>query len=107
MSFLDKAPGRPFSQVMRLTPAQIDRLVKKVLQELNAGNLLQAKVSEDKLLKRGAELIAHQFQVEKQLDQEVHKMMDELERQNPEAFERGKMFPLLKKRMAKERKIVL
>ena len=92
---------------MRLNPAQIDRLVKKVWQELKAAHLAEAKVPEEKVIKRGGELIAHQFQAERQLDQDVQKMMDEMERQNPGQFERGKMFPLLKKRLAKERKVVL
>jgi hypothetical protein len=92
---------------MRLTTPQINRLVKMILQELQVAELIQAKVPDDKLLKRGAELIAHQYQLERQLDQDVQKMMDELERQNPGSFERGKMFPMLKKRMAKERKLVL
>ncbi len=65
------------------------------------------KTTEDKVAKRAAELIAAEFQKEKDLDHEVHKMMDDLERQNPNSFERGKMFPMLKKRLAKQKGLIL
>jgi len=41
------------------------------------------------------------------LDVEVNRLMDDLERQNPGEFQRFKMFPLLKKRLAKEKGIIL
>jgi hypothetical protein len=44
---------------------------------------------------------------ESDLDHEVNRMMDELERQNPGEFQRYKMFPMLKKRLAKEKGIIL
>jgi hypothetical protein len=34
-------------------------------------------------------------------------MMDDLERQNPGGFQRFKMFPMLKRRLAKEKGIIL
>ena len=59
------------------------------------------------MLRRAVELVAADFARERQLDEEVNKMMDDLERQNPGSFQRYKMFPLLKKRLAQEKGIVL
>ncbi len=67
----------------------------------------QFKEKEDAVFERAVEIIRADFHREQALDQEVHKMMDDLERQNPNGFERYKMFPMLKKRLAKEKGIVL
>ena len=42
-----------------------------------------------------------------ELDAEVNRMMDDLEKQSSGEFQRYKMFPMLKKRLAKEKKIIL
>jgi hypothetical protein len=65
------------------------------------------KDKEEKVFARGVALVVQEYEREKELDAEVHKMMDELERQNPGGFQRYKMFPMLKKRLAKEKGIIL
>lgn len=92
---------------MKLTDKQIKRLVKLVFRELKEQDLITFKVSEDKAAQRGHELIQENFRQEANLDMEVNRMMDDLERQNPGEFQRYKMFPLLKKRLAKEKGIIL
>lgn len=67
----------------------------------------QFKEKEEAVLQRALEIIKADFAREAALDQEVMRMMDELERQNPNGFERYKMFPMLKKRLAKEKGIIL
>ena len=52
-------------------------------------------------------IIKADYNRERELDQEVNKMMDDLERKNPGEFQRYIMFPMLKKRLAKEKGIIL
>jgi len=92
---------------MRMTEKQIKRLVHYVFKDMKAGQVITFKEKEEKAFDRACKVIAHELQREIDLDKEVHRMMDDLERQNPGTFERYKMFPLLKKRLAKEKKVVL
>ena len=80
---------------------QMQRMVKLVLDELKEHNVVTFKDKEEKVFIRAIELIKNDFA------KEVNQMMDDLERQNPGSFQRYKMFPLLKKRLAKEKGIVL
>lgn len=92
---------------MKLTPIQMDRMVRRIFDDLKAQNLVEFKDPEDKVFKRAIELVQAEYKKEADLDREVHAMLDDLERKNPGEFERYKMFPLLKKRLAKEKKVIL
>lgn len=104
---LDIRAKPSFSQSMRITPIQIDRLVRKIFDELKNQNAIEFKDSEDKVFKKAVAYVVADFAKEAQLDVEVNKMLDQLEKKNPGEFQRYKMFPLLKKRMAQEKGIVL
>jgi len=90
-----------------MTDKQIQRMVKLVFDELKEHNVVTFKEKEEQVYQRALNLVKNDFLHEKDLDEEVNKMMDDLERQNPGSFQRYKMFPLLKKRLAKEKGIVL
>lgn len=92
---------------MKMSEKQIKRLVHLVFKEMKAGQVIEFKEKEEKVFDRACRLIAADLQKEMDLDKEVHRMMDDLERQNPGGFERYKMFPMLKKRLAKEKGVVL
>lgn len=92
---------------MRLSKSHIHQLVRKVFDELKKNNLVTFRVPEEKAFHRAAELIEEEYTIEAQLDREVHKMLDELEKQNPNQFQRGKMFGMVKKRLAKEKVVIL
>ncbi|MCC6278360.1 MAG: DUF507 family protein [Oligoflexia bacterium] len=92
---------------MKLQPTQIERLVRQVMESLKSKGLIQFKIAEAQVLARAVELVTQDFRREDDLTQEVYKMMDDLEKQNPGGFDRGKMFPLLKARLAKQKGIVL
>lgn len=100
-------PGRHLVKGMKLTDKMIQRMVQSVFKELKSVKAIQFKEKEDVVLKRGVEIIKKDLDREIQLDRDVNKMMDDLERQNPGEFQRYKMFPLLKKRLAKEKGIVI
>lgn len=82
-------------------------MVLSVFRELKEQNSITFKEKEDKVFRRACEIIMNEYRRESDLDLEVNRMMDQLERQNPGEFQRYKMFPLLKKRLAKEKGIVL
>ncbi|MCB0407195.1 MAG: DUF507 family protein [Bdellovibrionales bacterium] len=92
---------------MKMTDKQIQRLVKLMFKELKDQGLVTFKESEDKAVRRSEEIVKENFKKEVELDHLVNKMMDDLERQNPGEFQRFKMFPLLKKRLAKEKGFIL
>jgi len=92
---------------MKLSDKQIQRLVNLVLKELVDHKVLTYKAKDHEVAARACQIVRGDYNRESQLDAEVNKMMDDLERQNPGEFQRFKMFPLLKKRLAKEKGIIL
>lgn len=92
---------------MKLSPLQMQKLAEKVIAAWKANNVVTFKVDESEVLKAAIAAIQIDFQKEAALDLEVNKMLDQLERSNPGEFQRFKMFPMLKTKLAKERKIVL
>lgn len=92
---------------MKLTEKQTKRLAALVMAELEASKIVTYKAKPHEALERAAQIVREDYQREMQLDAEVNKMMDDLERQNQGEFQRYKMFPLLKKRLAKEKGIIL
>ena len=93
---------------MKISESQMKRMATAIMNGLKQQQVIeQFKEKEETVLQRAIEIIKADFARESALDQEVHKMMDDLERQNPNGFERYKMFPMLKKRLAKEKGIVL
>lgn len=94
-------------KAMKVTEKQMKRMAVAIFRGLKAQNVIQFKEKEEVVLDRATAIIRADFHREAELDQEVNKMMDDLERQNPGEFQRFKMFPLLKKRLAKEKGIIL
>lgn len=92
---------------MKITEKQVQRLVALVLAELETQKIITYKAKPHDVAARAVQLIRGDYQREAELDMEVNRMMDDLERQNPGEFQRYKMFPLLKKRLAKEKGIIL
>jgi hypothetical protein len=92
---------------MKLSKLQLERAVRHIIEEWKKENLVTFKVSEERILKRGFELLEKEVEKEYEIDREATRMMDDLERQNPGSFDRHKMFPMLKKRLAKERGVIL
>jgi hypothetical protein len=97
----------PLVKDMRITPLQIERIARKIFEELKSQKVVEFKVPEEKAFKRACEIIKADFDRELQLDREVNLMLDDLERKNPGEFQRFKMFPMLKQRLAKQKGIIL
>lgn len=93
--------------MMKLTTSQIQRLSEKILKQWKAQNLITFKVDEKVVLQTIVDAITADFKREEQLEQDVQALMDQMEREHEGQFQRHKMFPMLKQKLAKERKIVL
>lgn len=91
---------------MKLTASQIQRLSEKILNQWKSQNLITLKVPEAQVLQAMKDAINQELQAEIGLEHEVHALMDQMEKQGQE-FQRGKMFNLLKQKLAKEKKVVL
>ena len=93
--------------MMKLTTSQIQRLAEKVLHQWKIQNLITLKVDEKVVMKTIVDCITEEIKKEDNLDREVMGMIDELQRQHGSEFQRHKMFPILKQKLAKERKMIL
>ena len=92
---------------MKLTPNQVQSLASKVLHHWMKQNLIQLKGTEAQVLQKLSGIIQSEVNKEAELERDVYKMLDDLERSNSGQFERYKMYPLLNQKLAKERKIIL
>lgn len=92
---------------MKISDKQMRRMAVAIFKALKEQKVIEFKEKEESVLDRAVGLIKADFNREAELDQEVNRMMDDLERQNPGGFQRYKMFPMLKRRLAKEKGIVL
>lgn len=92
---------------MKLTTSQIQRLSEKILKQWKSQNLMTLKVDEKVVLQTIADTITANMRAEEQMDSDVNALMDQMEREHEGQFQRHKMFPMLKQKLAKERKFVL
>ena len=92
---------------MKLTSNQLQGIVEHVFKLWKQKNIVTFKEDEKKVFSRALELLREEVQKELELDKEVMKKLDELEKTNPGEFQRHKMFQLIKTKLAKERKVIL
>jgi hypothetical protein len=92
---------------MRLTQQQIQHLADSVVQKWKKNNVVSFKADEKQVLARAIQALLDEVQKEADLDREVNRMLDQLERTNSGEFQRFKMFPMLKQKLAKEKKVIL
>ena len=92
---------------MRWTPAFSNYLGQLLLSEWQNHKAVELKVDEKEILAKIHSIIDKELDKEKQLDKEVDKMLDDLEKTHSEQFERYKMFPLLKKKLADKKGVIL
>ena len=92
---------------MKLSENQINKIAADVFNSLNNNNSVELKKEREQTLKVIKATIKQNIQDEMALDNKVNLMMDELEKQNATEFERYKMFPLLKKKLAEQQGFVL
>ena len=82
------------------------RISELVLNQLQKEREITLHEEKEPLRNRISHLITKNFKQEKELDQEVQALMDDLEKQG-HSFERYKMFPILKKKLAQKKGFIL
>ena len=92
---------------MKISDKQMQRMAKLIIEELKSENFIQFKSDEQTVLSRAVAIIKKNYNDERALDQEVNDMMDDLEQQHAGEFQRYKMFPMLKKKIAEQKGFVL
>ena len=92
---------------MKWTPGLSHYLARLIFEEWKKHDLVEWKVGEKEALEQVQEILSADLNKEKALEDEVHKMLDDLERTHSGQFERYKMYPLLKKKLAKDRGVIL
>lgn len=92
---------------MRLTPDEIEFIARKVVKTLVAEQKIETE-SEPQLIEGLAKVITEEFQVEDRLNEEVREVLlqhtSEMERSNITYTE---MFKMVKRKLAREKGIVL
>lgn len=92
---------------MKLNSNQIQYLASKVFNEWKSVGVVTVKSDEKVILSRIISAIKENYQKETELEVEVNKMLDQLEKAHPGEFQRGKMFIMIKQKLAKEKRIIL
>ena len=82
------------------------RIAELIVKQLASDERVTLSQGEDSLRKIIEQKIQENFKQEKQLVEAVYEMMENLENQGHK-FERQKMFPLLKTKLAKKKGIIL
>lgn len=93
---------------MKLTKIQIERLVRKIFDELAANKIVTYKSPEEKVILRAIEYISADYDKERELERDARKMLEDIERQHTTGeLDRHKMLQMIKRKLAEERKIIL
>ena len=92
---------------MRWTLSFSNYIGKLLIKEWQKHKALELKADQKEILSCIHSLISQDLNREKELELEVNTMLDELEKSHTGQFERYKMFPLLKKKLAKQKGIIL
>lgn len=93
---------------MRLKKEHIERISKLILSSLQKKDLITARVSEGQILSKIIEVITGDMIAEVKLDQDARALMDKYRPQIESGqLDERKTFLMIKKQLAKERKIIL
>lgn len=92
---------------MKLTNQQIQSLANQIMARWKSSHYIRFKADEKTVFDKIVQIIVADFQREADLERDVNKMLDDLEKSHGGEFQRYKMYPLLKNKLAKERKVIL
>lgn len=91
---------------MKLSNHQIEVMIKRVFQFWKQNNLVTFKPDEKAAFQKALEVIKNEYENEKKVEDEAKAMVQQLEKQNPD-IEPHKMYLLIKKKLAKDKGLVL
>ncbi|MDE0151692.1 MAG: DUF507 family protein [Bdellovibrionales bacterium] len=80
---------------------------KKLVKDFENNKGIQLVKDEEAVVQEISLILSRDLDKEKELDQEVTRLLDELEQAQPGGFDRGKMRPMLKRKLAEKKGIIL
>lgn len=92
---------------MKITQAHLENLVARTFAAWKQAQVITFKVDEKAAFAGAIAALKAELQKETALEMEVNRMLDDLERKQPGSFQRGKMYHLLKNKLAKDKKVIL
>ena len=92
---------------MHWKPEFSSYLARLLMEEWDKSALAEWQGKQEEVLAHIQQIIAEDLNKEKELEQEVQNMLDELEKTHSGQFERYKMYPMLKKKLAQKKGVVL
>ena len=92
---------------MRWTSGLSHYLAQLIFEEWKKHNLVTWQAGEEEASSHIHHILSEDLNREKELEKEVNQMLDQLEKTHAGQFERYKMYPLLKKKIAKEKGIII
>ncbi len=93
---------------MHWKPEFSSYLARLLMEEWDKSVLVKGQgKKQEEILAHVQQVIAEDLKREKDLEREVQNMLDELEKTHSGQFERYKMYPMLKKKLAQKKGVVL
>jgi hypothetical protein len=91
---------------MKLSNHQLEVMIKRVFEFWKRNNLVTFKPDEKTALLKALEVLKNEYETERQVEDQAKMMVQQLEKQNPD-IEPHKMFLLIKKKLAKDKGLIL
>ena len=92
---------------MRWTQNLSQYLSQILLREWKKEQLVKMPLNEEEIAHKIHHILSADLNKEKEVEKEVAIMLDNLEKSHPGQFERYKMYPLLKKKIAEKKGVIL
>ena len=92
---------------MSWTEHHTDWFAKKLAKGFESQKGIQLLKDSEAIAQEVGLILSRDLEKEKELEKEVTRLLDELEQAQPGGFDRGKMRPMLKKKLAEKKGIIL
>lgn len=91
---------------MKLSNHQLEVMIKRVFEFWKQNNLVTFKPDEKAAFQKALEVLRNEYENEKKVEDEAKLMVEQLEKANPD-IEPHKMYLLIKKKLAKDKGLIL
>jgi hypothetical protein len=91
---------------MKLSNHQLEVMINRVFQFWKQNNLVTFKPDEKAAFQKALEVLKNEYETEKIVEDQAKQMVEQLEKQNPD-IEPHKMYLLIKKKLAKDKGLIL
>lgn len=91
---------------MKLSNHQLEVMISLVFKYWKQNNLVTFKPDEKAAFQKALEVLKNEYETEKKIEDQAKSMVEDLEKQNPD-IEPHKMYLLIKKKLAKDKGLIL